>query len=103
MMNKVLLFGYLIVNIFGCINNDNVDDALQAAIDNGADMDKLYGFYSDATKYVTSTLPDLQRNSLLVSNIMKLYPDMFLYYPSYLNAKMVYLISIFIHIYTYLT
>jgi len=89
MMNKVLLLGYLIVNVFGCINTGNVDDALQAAIDNGADMDKLDGFYSNATKYVTSTLPDLQINSLLVSDMMKLYPDTSSYDPAYLNAKMV--------------
>ena len=93
----VLLLGYLVVSGYGISDNIGVQAALQSAVNNGGNVDKLGKFIEDANYYFTSDLNELQKTSLLASNIIKLYPDPILYYPTLLNSKMV--CDICIHMY----
>ena len=90
MINKIIIFAYMIVSILGCNTiNDGIKGKLLCAINAGSDADKLTQFIYDVKHYETSNLTELQKNSLLASNIIKLYPDNYLYYSTLINTKMV--------------
>ena len=89
MLRELALLVCIIVNVFGSNNPIGIENSLQNVVYNGGDLTKLTQFIYDVNYYFNSNSSELQKNSLLVSNIMKLYPDIYRYYPTYLNTKMV--------------
>jgi len=89
-MNRIIIFVCLIVSVLSC---DTIDDGVKGkylcAVDAGSDADKLIRFIYDVNYYLTSDLTELQRNSLLASNIIRLYPETYFYYSTYINTKLV--------------
>ena len=95
MMNKIIVFVCIIVNVLSC---DTIDDGVKGkylcAVDAGLDPDILTRFIYDVNNYLTSDLTELQKNSLLASNIIRLYPETYFYYSTYINTKLVYIFSV---------
>eukprot|EP00490_Sorites_sp_Unknown_P008507 CAMPEP_0114672616 /NCGR_PEP_ID=MMETSP0191-20121206/43224_1 /TAXON_ID=126664 /ORGANISM="Sorites sp." /LENGTH=796 /DNA_ID=CAMNT_0001935413 /DNA_START=81 /DNA_END=2471 /DNA_ORIENTATION=+ len=90
MISLILVIAFLFGYTNGACDLSTIATALQCAVDNGGDVGKLSSFIKDAAFYVNNdNLTDLQEDSLLASNVLKLYPDAFFYYPTYLNTKMV--------------